>query len=67
MAVERGGGITALDRLKSHYDSVDLTCPKCGYEDTGGKWRVQTTGNTVLYQHLCPSCGANRQRTIRLD
>ncbi|SDM08043.1 hypothetical protein SAMN04487949_0767 [Halogranum gelatinilyticum] len=66
MSTKRGSGTTPLDRLKTHYDDVDLTCPKCGYEDADGHWRVQTSGKEVHYQHLCPSCGASRRRTIRL-
>ncbi|EJN60775.1 HVO_0649 family zinc finger protein [Halogranum rubrum] len=67
MAVDRRAGTTALDRLRTHYDSVDMVCPKCGYEDTDGKWRSEMNGSRVDYQHLCPSCGAIRRRTIRLD
>lgn len=66
MSIDRGTGTTALDRLGAHYDDVDLTCPKCGHEDTEGRWRAKTTGREVHYQHLCPSCGAIRRRTIRL-
>lgn len=67
MAADRRAGTTALDRLRTHYDSVDMVCPKCGYEDTDGKWRSEMSGKRVDYQHLCPSCGAIRRRTIRLD
>lgn len=65
MAAERRSGTTPLDRLRSHYDDVDLKCPKCGYVDESGKWRVTMTGGRVDYHHLCPSCGARRTRTVR--
>ncbi|MFB6108468.1 MAG: HVO_0649 family zinc finger protein [Haloplanus sp.] len=59
-------GSSAFDRLRSHYDESSRICPKCGYEDTDGGWRVTTTGSRVHYRHLCPSCGATATRELRL-
>ena len=64
MASKRGTGLTALDGLRSHFDDAAATCPKCGYEDDGG-WQASTTGDRVLYRHVCPSCGAIDRRTLR--
>ncbi|QCJ47460.1 HVO_0649 family zinc finger protein [Haloprofundus halophilus] len=60
-------GTTALDRLRSHYNRVDLRCPQCGYRDEDGQWTARTTGSQVLYRHVCPSCGEIRTRTLRLS
>lgn len=46
-----------FEQLRSHYEEGDLACPECGYEDTEGEWET-TTGDTVRYRHLCPSCGS---------
>jgi predicted RNA-binding Zn-ribbon protein involved in translation (DUF1610 family) len=66
MAADRGSGTTALDRLRTHYDNVDMVCPECGYEDSDGSWQSEMSGKRIDYRHLCPSCGAIRRRTIRL-
>ena len=64
MSLDTSGGTTALDRLRSR---LDLRCVECGYEDDGGRWTAATSGAQVTYQHVCPSCGAVRQRTFHLD
>lgn len=56
-----------LERLRTHFDDVDLVCPDCGYDDADGGWSSETTGDRILYRHVCPSCGAIRKRTLRLD
>ncbi|MFC4550682.1 MULTISPECIES: HVO_0649 family zinc finger protein [Halorussus] len=61
------GGSTPFERLTSHFDDEDLVCPDCGYEDEGGHWKAATSGDHVLYRHLCPSCGTVRKRTFELD
>jgi uncharacterized Zn finger protein len=66
MSRSAGTGSTPFDRLTSHYDHVDLRCPSCGYEDDGGRWKAETNGSTVLYRHICPSCGSIRKRTLKL-
>lgn len=66
MAHRRGSGSTPLDRLTSHYDDIDLRCPSCGFEDDEGGWKAATNGNTVLYRHICPSCGSIRKRTLKM-
>lgn len=52
-----------FEQLRSHYEEGDLACPECGYEDTEGEWET-TTGDTVRYRHLCPSCGSTQTRTL---
>ena len=59
-------GMTPLDRLRDHYDHVDMTCPECGYEDADGEWVSETDGSQIRYQHICPSCGKVQHRTITL-
>jgi len=66
MAIRRNAGTTALDRLRSRLEA-DLRCPECGYEDAEGEWSARTTGDRVLYRHVCPSCGAIDSLTLRLD
>ena len=66
MSHQRSGGISAFERLKSRYESVDLQCPKCGYDDEGGSWQAATSGDRIDYKHICPSCGAIRRRTFHL-
>jgi predicted RNA-binding Zn-ribbon protein involved in translation (DUF1610 family) len=56
-----------FERLRSQYNDVDLVCPKCGYDDIDGEWQAVTTGRTIEYRHICPSCGAIRRRTITLE
>ena len=61
-------GATPFERLRSHMEhrSEDLVCPDCGYEDDGGEWTAETSGDRVLYRHVCPSCGSIRKRTFDL-
>ena len=63
----RSTGSTPIDRLGSHYENVDVTCPDCGYVDEDASWTVKGNGKRVDYQHRCPSCGQNRIRTLALD
>ncbi|MFC7165583.1 HVO_0649 family zinc finger protein [Halospeciosus flavus] len=67
MATGRRSGNSAFDRLASHYDDVDLTCPACGYEDEDGRWQKKVRGKRVTFSHVCPSCGEVRTRTIDLN
>lgn len=60
------GGTNPLERLGSHFDDVDLVCPDCGFEDDGGSWTSEISGDRVRYRHVCPSCGSIRKRTLRL-
>ena len=66
MSSQRRTGTTPLDGLRSHFDDSEATCPECGYEDDDGGWKAVTTGDRVLYRHVCPSCGAISKRTLRL-
>ncbi|ADE02444.1 HVO_0649 family zinc finger protein [Haloferax volcanii] len=59
-------GTTALDRLRERYSDADLTCSKCGFTDDGGEWSAKTTGSSVFYRRVCPSCGAIETRTLSL-
>jgi uncharacterized Zn finger protein len=59
-------GVSALDRLRSHYDREDMRCPECGYEDEAGKWLSETNGRRIDYRHVCPGCGSVRRRTYTL-
>lgn len=66
MTHKRGVGTNPLERLGSRFDDVDLVCPDCGYEDDDGSWTSVTSGDRILYRHVCPSCGSIRKRTLRL-
>lgn len=56
-----------MERLRNYYDHEELVCPECGFEDETGTWESETDGQEVHYSHECPSCGAVREHTLRLD
>lgn len=66
MAVSGRSGITAFDRLGDRIQTTEKRCPTCGYTDEEGNWTNGTTGNRVVYQHVCPRCGAEREYVIKL-
>ena len=61
------GGISALERLRRRYETTQKRCPDCGFVDEEGNWTSRTNGRLVVYHHVCPSCGAGREHTFRLD
>lgn len=61
--IHRESGSNPLERLQSHLMHEDMRCPECGYVDDGGAWKAMTDGGTILYRHICPSCGEIRKRT----
>ncbi|EJN61134.1 hypothetical protein SAMN04487950_3928 [Halogranum rubrum] len=64
MSQNRDHERSPFEKLKHHYEETDLECHECGYDDTEGEWQTQTTGDTVEYRHVCPSCGAIQRRTL---
>ncbi|WP_435349691.1 HVO_0649 family zinc finger protein [Haloarchaeobius sp. HRN-SO-5] len=60
-------GTTPFERLGTHYEDVDVTCPDCGYVDEDASWKATTNGRRIDYTHLCPSCGSIRTRTVTCD
>ena len=66
MALSRESGGDPIERLRARFDHVDLVCPECSYEDEDGAWTSRTTGERIVYRHVCPSCGAIRVRTLDL-
>jgi ribosomal protein S27AE len=66
MGVSGGAGTNPLERFADRLTRDEPTCPECGYRDEEGSWRAETTGDRVVYRHLCPSCGAMRTRELRL-
>jgi predicted RNA-binding Zn-ribbon protein involved in translation (DUF1610 family) len=66
MSHNQSGGTNPLERLGSRFDDVDLVCSDCGFEDDDGSWTSVTSGDRILYRHVCPSCGSIRKRTLRL-
>ena len=67
MALRNLGGRSALDRLRERYESTETKCTKCGYVDESSNWTSETDGRKIVYHHVCPSCGAGRDFTYRLD
>jgi len=61
-----GFGTTPFDGLRRYFETVDLVCRECGYEDVGGSWEVETSGDRVVYRHRCPSCDSQSDRTFRI-
>jgi len=64
MSVE--GGASAFERLRTHLEDVTRTCPDCGYEDDG-EWVVEPAGSDFAYRHVCPCCGAESVRRLRIE
>lgn len=67
MATHGMRGNTALDRLLRRYETTETRCPECGHDDRAGNWTSRTDGGRVVYHHVCPSCGADREHTFRLS
>jgi ribosomal protein S27AE len=63
---QRAAGATPIERLRSHFEAAETTCPACGYDDRGGEWRSETDGRRIRYRRTCPSCGTVRRRTYSL-
>jgi predicted RNA-binding Zn-ribbon protein involved in translation (DUF1610 family) len=58
---------TPLERLRRRYETTEKRCPACGYIDEEGNWTSETDGLRIVYHRVCPSCGADREHTFRLD
>ncbi|WP_255196790.1 HVO_0649 family zinc finger protein [Halorarius litoreus] len=67
MALGNVRGQSALDRLRERYESTETKCTACGYVDENGNWTSETDGRKIVYHHVCPSCGASREFTYRLN
>jgi len=59
-------GKTPFERLRTRYESTEKKCPECGYVDEEGNWTSRTDGSRVVYHHVCPSCGADREHVFQL-
>jgi len=66
MVTKNNYGKTPFERLRTRYESTDKKCPDCGYVDEEGNWTNQTDGSRVVYHHVCPSCGADRELVYEL-
>lgn len=60
------GGRTTLERLLRRYEETETKCPACGYVDDEGNWTSETNGREIVYLHVCPSCGADREHAFDL-
>lgn len=67
MATRTRVGGTPLDRMRRRYEETDTKCPACGYVDGERNWTNRTDGRRIVYRHVCPSCGADREHVFRLD
>ena len=59
-------GVTSLARLRRRYETTEKKCPDCGFVDESGNWTSRTDGRRIVYDHVCPSCGASREHTFEL-
>lgn len=59
-------GMTPLERLRRRYETTDKKCPSCGYVDEEGNWTAWMDGRRIVYHHVCPGCGADREHTFDL-
>ena len=66
MPTPNTGGNTPLDRLRRRYETTETKCTDCGYVDDESNWTSGTNGREIVYRHVCPSCGADREHTFRL-
>ncbi|MFB6298736.1 MAG: HVO_0649 family zinc finger protein [Halobacteriales archaeon] len=60
-------GKTALARLRRRYETTETKCPECGFVDDNGNWTSRTDGRQIVYHHVCPSCGADREHVFTLN
>jgi hypothetical protein len=60
-------GSSPIDRLASHYEDRDVTCPECGFVDEDATWKAKTNGRRIDYRYICPCCGDIRIRTLTLE
>jgi hypothetical protein len=58
-------GSTPLSIIKGHYERTRPVRKSCGFVDDA-EWEATTGGRTVRYTHVCPSCGAETVRVVRL-
>lgn len=66
MVAQVMNGPTPLERLHRRYEATDKKCSACGYVDEGKNWTGKTNGREIVYEHVCPSCDAERDYTYRL-
>lgn len=53
-----------FERLRRRYETTDKRCPECGHVDETGNWTSRTDGHRVVYHHVCPACGADREHVF---
>jgi hypothetical protein len=66
MSIHATSSAGALERLRRRYETTEKRCPARGFVDEEGNWTSQTDGRRVVYHHVCPSCGAEREHVIEL-
>jgi transposase len=66
MSIHATSSAGALERLRHRYETTEKRCPARGFVDEEGNWTSQTDGRRVVYHHVCPSCGAEREHVIEL-
>jgi hypothetical protein len=66
MSIHGTSSAGALERLRRRYETTEKRCPARGFVDEEGNWTSQTDGRRVVYHHVCPSCGAEREHVIEL-
>lgn len=58
--------MTALERLRRRYETTETKCPDCGCVDHQRNYTSRTNGRRIVYHHVCPCCGADREHVFRL-
>ena len=66
MATDNTARGSALGQLRRRYETTEKKCPACGFVDEEGNWTSRTDGRRVVYHHVCPSCGADREHVLEL-
>lgn len=58
-------GASALEKIRDRYETTEKRCPDCGYVTEARNWDGKTDGSRVVYQFVCPQCGAEREHVFR--
>ncbi|MFC7236781.1 HVO_0649 family zinc finger protein [Saliphagus sp. GCM10025317] len=59
MSIQRSR--SPFERLRQRLDRTSARCRECGYDGDDAGWHVTTSGRSIHYRFVCPSCAASRR------
>ncbi|WP_312909101.1 HVO_0649 family zinc finger protein [Natronosalvus caseinilyticus] len=65
MSIQRSR--SPFERLRQRLDRTSARCRECGYDGDDAGWHVTTSGRSVHYRFVCPSCAGVETREVRLE